>query len=243
MNLKTHGVSVFASPPLHVENNPHSAWHATKGLPAWLLACKQLCEEGTELIVRNWRFRPLGQLPFNDATSAAMTNPLIFQARGPQHIVIRPTFFIADDPLQSDSSALHRWDTRETEAVPRFVKMLHDLDVTDLSLETTWERWWHVPSRNGFHVTSSTWSKDEPEILWKEWDSSWDGKFRKVAITVKVWSDPDSVNISSELMTAAAHCARKLVGQDSEITWKDLGMAVEFSEPAWTRRVVVQRKI
>ena len=82
----------------------------------------------------------------------------------------------------------------------------------------------------------------EANIYFEEWDSEWEGRFRKVQVEVTVvYADPDKTSPNKWLIEEAKKCAKRLVGADATVSWKDVTNIKIRS--TWTRFVTVERKI
>ncbi|KAF2035599.1 hypothetical protein EK21DRAFT_84636 [Setomelanomma holmii] len=196
---------------------------ASNSLPNWITSCKLICPEALSVFDRTRIFAPLS---YDYRTIAgrcyppprAKTNRFVFNAN-----VVR-------------NMALH-WDVKMQNGyvkygstIREFVVAFRELQVHDLSRNTTW-------IRTG---TSTVW-REEGAQAYGKWSKFWDGRCWKVSITVMVdWWAEEALDKMADL---AKSCAKRLVGGDAVVVgWETLGNEVMAIKGYARRRVVVKKK-
>jgi hypothetical protein len=82
-----------------------------------------------------------------------------------------------------------------------------------------WHRQWHNPSQA---EEAADWLQNEPQIYFEDSDTSWNGQFRKVKITVIVYSDLNYGDVSAKPVEVAEALTKRLVGFNGAVSWEKI---------------------
>jgi hypothetical protein len=85
-----------------------------------------------------------------------------------------------------------------------------------------WHRQWHNPSQA---EEAADWLQNEPQIYFEDSDTSWNGQFRKVKITVIVYSDLNYGDVSAKPVEVAEALTKRLVGFNGAVSWEKIPLA------------------
>jgi hypothetical protein len=213
-----------------------------RGLPGWLLGCKQLCTEALAVFGRTRHFahtewtRTTSQ-GGPDTHAPRITNSLIFHSGSMTNIVIRSALY---PTLRYRNRTLLLITTRAPNPMVDWLDMVKICRGREICLDLVWDWRWHGDSGNG-----TPQGLEDKTKVFRAPDDSWNGAFRKVRVILIY--HPRTGHGVSKLMKEAETCASRLVDGEvarSTMSWKEeLELPSEGSHAKWHRCLVVQRKV
>ena len=216
--------------------NPEGYFRRSKlterGLPLWALSSQQICYEFLDLIARTYTFQPCGRPKLVESeVYEGVPNTLIFTSGGVRNVRMFPMF-----PRTAVSTG-----TAGDQSVA-FLKLMDNVSLKDADLGMVWQY--------DYQHARQVWKQNEPAKLTNEWGKDWEGKFRKVKISVAVVSGPEKDTTPLFVMDEAEKCALRLVGKGGTLSWEDRTDMVRgfwgwrsYQTTAWVRHVTVERKV
>ncbi|KAI4950406.1 hypothetical protein J4E91_004288 [Alternaria rosae] len=203
-----------------------------RGLPLWLLSSQHICYEVLDLIARTYTFQPCGRPKLVESEIyEGVPNTLVFTNGGVRNIRTFPTF--PRNALSTGSAG---------DQSVAFLKLMDNVSLKDAYLGMVWQY-------DNEHARQ-VWKQNEPARLTNEWGKDWEGKFRKVKISVAVVSGPKKDTKPLFIMDDAEKCALRLVGEGGALSWEDRTDVVRgfwgyrlYQTTAWVRHVTVERKV
>jgi hypothetical protein len=224
---------------LSIDVDSHEGPGTQKGLPLWVATCKQMTTEGIEVMLRTRELLPIHVL---GKSTTSVPNALVFKQGQIRHIVVRD-HFVTMPTILHDMVSVSKIKIVQS-AVDEFLAMLKHGDIRDACLKLSWNRGWHVANHVRQNPYCPEWLPGEPEIYIENWDSWWDGRFRKVTIEVNLYADPDTEGgATTDLVELAKTCAKRLVGYGGDLTVEKFKVTLDAGMGDWSRRIVVERKI
>lgn len=198
-------------------------------LPLWSLSSQQICYEFLDLIARNYTFQPCGRPSFAERQlDEGVPNTLVFTDGGVRNIKIWPSF----------NRTARNAGVVGDQSVP-FLKLMDNLSLKDAHLRIVWQ----------YMQDPHSWEQNDPAKLIEEWGEVWQGRFRKVKISVMVRGlKKDTTPLW--IMDEAENFALRLVGKGGAVPWEDRTDVVRafwkfrwYETTAWVRHVTVERKV
>ncbi|KAJ6201775.1 hypothetical protein J3E72DRAFT_410149 [Bipolaris maydis] len=205
-----------------------SSLQRTRGLPLWMLTCKQMLHEVIEFIARTHTLSLMEKTERPERAMDAMPNPLVISNNGIRNILLSHPESYLWSPWRTD----RRWYCQINNDFLNALKQLH---VKNIYLELRWI----CLTKNS--IEASSWIYDERMGFLAAWTPYWEGKFRKVAINVLVYDGIQKGSPNEQFVNEAEKLAVRLVGSGGVVTWHGFDNTRNI-RMTW-KRVVVERKI
>ncbi|EUC43777.1 hypothetical protein COCMIDRAFT_6800 [Bipolaris oryzae ATCC 44560] len=203
-----------------------------RGLPSWILTCKQTLHEVVEFIARTHTIRVVQKIGWPERAMDEAPNPLVISNNGIRNIYLSRTEGWLDVSWLRGSCGLAIWRPLRKHY---FLSALKDLRLTDVCLELCWGRWVENP------IQASSWRGGERIGFLADWTPYREGRFQKVTIDVTVCYGTEQGSPNQQLMREAKKLAVQLVGSGGVVTWCDYD---GIGDTSLIRKcVVVERKI
>ncbi|KAH8730241.1 hypothetical protein GQ44DRAFT_823574 [Phaeosphaeriaceae sp. PMI808] len=191
---------------------------------SWIRSCKSFCYEGLEALGRG----PIScrWIDLAGAHSTFKPNPLMFNQAMFRNLKYCQKYMHTPD---------HTYPHFEEKKLSAYIDIIESVNPTDMFLDATWTQPWMLTDTMAESFTTT--------VFERPWNSSWDGKFRKVRICVGV-----SARFSQEiqvLLESAENTAQRLVGPTGNVCRGEIEHIVSRrrrDDPSW-RVVVLARKM
>jgi hypothetical protein len=207
-------------------------------------SCRQITTEALEVIARTWSFEgsspTISQRP-KEKAEIETPNSIIFHRDVMRNIAVREHLNIDSEENKTVRVGRHL-DIQEP--IQRFLGLLKQLNGQNLCLELEWSRWWHRCDESDPFWHAPQWVDGEPEIYTEDWDDWWNVRFRKVKIVINLSMNPSDGGAGADLINVAESCARRLVGHNNTVSFRD--SSFDTTSPrgtVWRKSVTVERMV
>jgi hypothetical protein len=133
MRFRWKETMIFCKPSLQYTCTAAQPWGSSRGLPLWLLTCKQILAEALDHIARTHAFGESGSVDHPERELSALPNSLIFCRHG-----IRTINLYRRIKYAYDGQYRYPYTCPDWERSTYFLDSLEELGVRDVALDVEW---------------------------------------------------------------------------------------------------------